>query len=184
MGGNLRTHEDKYSICIAFPIFHHLLVLFNSSIKIHREQSFRTLGRLGVTSWGLILLGRYNIWRGCSKCEDERWLSLNWDLMTVPYLDHAQPGLCQGQYSPRIEALTEMGTDIRREKGAVQRNLFPKTRFSCLALVSARPLFFLLRAYAPTYPRYRTNSILNLALSLTQKVLTNFTLPPSCRARP
>jgi hypothetical protein len=78
MGGNLKTHEDKYSICIAFLTYHHLLVTFNSSIGIHREQGIRTIWRVRITLRGLILLGRYNTvsgessTRGCSNCEDER----------------------------------------------------------------------------------------------------------------
>jgi len=63
MGGNPKTHEDKYSICIAFPAFHHLFVIFNSSIEIHREQGFGAIGMAGITLRGLTLLGWYNIWR-------------------------------------------------------------------------------------------------------------------------
>jgi hypothetical protein len=46
------------------------------------------------------------------------------------YLDPAQSELYHEEYSPQIETLKEMASNIRREKGAAQRNLFSKTRGS------------------------------------------------------
>lgn len=57
----------------------------------------------------------------------KRWVSLNQYSATIPYLDRAPGRLPCGQeeYHPQEEALKEMGSDIRREKGAgaTQRSL-------------------------------------------------------------
>ena len=44
----MKTHKGKHSFGIVFPTVYHPLVLFNNPIKIHREYSFRTIGRVGI----------------------------------------------------------------------------------------------------------------------------------------
>ena len=39
MRDGLKTHEDKYSIGLSFPTFHHLRVLCKCPFEIHGEQS-------------------------------------------------------------------------------------------------------------------------------------------------
>ena len=46
----METHKGKYSFGISFPTSYHPPVLFNNPIKIHREYSFKTIGRVGIFS--------------------------------------------------------------------------------------------------------------------------------------
>jgi hypothetical protein len=68
MGDSLKTYEDKRSISIFFPAFHHRLVLCNSPVEIHGKQSFRTIGKTIFFLRDLNLLGLCNvIYRGYSE---------------------------------------------------------------------------------------------------------------------
>jgi hypothetical protein len=69
---------------------------------------------------------------------------------TIPYLDHTPGRLSGGQeeqeeYYPGIEALREMGSDIRKEKGAEEPlyALFQiKVKFKCSTLGTAHCIPF------------------------------------------
>jgi hypothetical protein len=104
MGGSLKTHEDKHSIGISFPTFHHIRVLLDSPIEVHGEQGSRTIGKVGVS---LILLVRCSIWgaiyEGCSQCEG---VDVVVPGITAPYLDPAQD---QCVLRVVVETLKEMG---------------------------------------------------------------------------
>ena len=58
MGRSSKTHEEKHPVGVPFPSVCHLTVLFPSATEIHREQSFRTIGKVGLCRQALILLGR------------------------------------------------------------------------------------------------------------------------------
>jgi len=58
MGGSAKTHEEKHPIGVPFPTFYHVIILFPGPTEIHREQSFRTIGKVGLSRQALILLGR------------------------------------------------------------------------------------------------------------------------------
>jgi hypothetical protein len=58
MGGGAKTHKDKHPIGVPFPTVCHPTVLFLGPTEIHREQSFRTIGKVGLSRQALILLGK------------------------------------------------------------------------------------------------------------------------------
>jgi hypothetical protein len=58
MGGSAKTHEDEHPIGVPFPAVCHLTVLFLGPTEIHREQSFRTIGKVGLSRLASIFLGR------------------------------------------------------------------------------------------------------------------------------
>jgi hypothetical protein len=58
MGGSAKTHEDKHPISIPFPTLCHPTVLLPGPTEIHSEQSFRTIGKVGLSRRAFILLGR------------------------------------------------------------------------------------------------------------------------------
>jgi hypothetical protein len=43
-----KTHENKHPIGVP-PTIYHLTVLFPGATEIHREQSFRTIGKVGLS---------------------------------------------------------------------------------------------------------------------------------------
>jgi hypothetical protein len=53
MGGGTKTYEDKHSIGITFPTFCHRFVLFFGHIEIHSEKGSRTIGKVGLSRWGV-----------------------------------------------------------------------------------------------------------------------------------
>jgi hypothetical protein len=59
MGGSSKTHEDKHPIGVPFPTVYHLTVHFPGPTEIHREQSFRTIGKSGLSQQAWILLVIY-----------------------------------------------------------------------------------------------------------------------------
>ena len=58
MGGSEKTHEDKHPIGVPFPTVYLLTVLFPGPTEIHREQSFRTIGKVMILPVGLDLSGK------------------------------------------------------------------------------------------------------------------------------
>jgi hypothetical protein len=133
------THEDKHSIGISFPTFHHLLVLYKCTVKIHGEYSFRTIGKVGLPLQGFILLGL--IYGGCSQREGE-------EVIIVSYLDPAQPGIYHEKYKS-TEASNEMILEGRR----VQWTPYVLFHYiKCCAWHSP----FRLAGLCDTSPRYRT----------------------------
>ena len=68
------THEDEHSIGISFPTLCHLDILFFRHIKVHREQGSRTVGEVGLSQLGLILLGTSGTW-GVARVIYSRYLT-------------------------------------------------------------------------------------------------------------
>jgi hypothetical protein len=56
MRRSAKTHKDKHPIGVPFPTVCHLTVLFPGLTEIHREQSFRTIGKVGLSRQALIWL--------------------------------------------------------------------------------------------------------------------------------
>jgi hypothetical protein len=100
----MTTHEEKHSIGISFPTFHHLLILSNSLFKIHGEKCSRTIGRVGISLRGLIF-----IYRGRLQCEAKRW---------VNYSNNCSiPKPCSMAWIFSADEAIERYADSRGEKG-------------------------------------------------------------------
>ncbi len=69
MGGSAKTYEEKHPIGVPFPSVCHHTVLFLSPVEIHREESLRTIGEVGLSGGGLVLLGNVTV---IYKSEDEK----------------------------------------------------------------------------------------------------------------
>jgi len=61
-GRRCKTHDDKHPIDVLFPTACHLTVLFTGPTEIHREQSFRTIGKVGLSRQAVMLLRKCNGW--------------------------------------------------------------------------------------------------------------------------
>jgi hypothetical protein len=59
MGGSAKTHKEKHAIGVPFPTVCHLIVLFPGPTEIHGEQSFRAIGKVGLSRQAFILLVIY-----------------------------------------------------------------------------------------------------------------------------
>ena len=56
IGGSAKTHEDEHTIGVTLPTLRHRMVLLPGPSEVHREQRFRTIGKVGLSREGLTLL--------------------------------------------------------------------------------------------------------------------------------
>ncbi len=83
IGGSAKTHEGEHTIGVTLPTLRHRMVFLPGLSEVHREQRFRTIGKVGLSREGLTLLV---IYRGENmEVRTQRSLYMN----DSPYLDPA-----------------------------------------------------------------------------------------------
>ena len=83
IGGSAKTYEGEHTIGVTLPTLRHRMVFLPGLSEVHREQRFRTIGKVGLSREGLTLLV---IYRGEDmEVRTQRSLYMN----DSPYLDPA-----------------------------------------------------------------------------------------------